>query len=148
MTSDYDIVNLLLLKGARITPEVSRYESTGILKAARDGNIRTLQLLLSQATNIDINKSESALIEAVAGRHLDTIDFLIDHGFDVNICVGEEPYYMTPLFQACFCWELEHLDSFLAAIDKLLAKGADVLLQAPNGITARMYPSTYLLRNH
>ncbi|KAL8649890.1 MAG: hypothetical protein Q9226_005384 [Calogaya cf. arnoldii] len=134
-THDYEIVDLLLSRGAKVTHESSE-DSSGIATAAYAGNLKTLQLLVSQAGELDLKRAGKALVVAASTGRLDIVDLLLDHGFDINMVV-DDLAWKTPLSAACrgeVCHNRSPPDERM--VRKLLARGADISLQDHQGNTA------------
>lgn len=82
----WEVVKLLLDKGADV--DASDYEAgvTALMMAAGDGNLEMAKLLLDKgaAVNATAIGDETPLIDAVSKGHLEMAKLLLDRGADVN----------------------------------------------------------------
>ena len=107
---------------------------SAITNAAGASDVEVIQVLLSHATDVDLDGSREALNWAAARGRLDTAKLLIEHGFDVNAATEDCIVGRTPLIAAC--------QSLYRDIDKtgatklLVENGADVNARNKDGWTA------------
>ncbi len=138
---DYNMVKFLLSRGAKILSSrrglsAGSVESiSAITDAAGTGSIEVLRMLLSHADEADVESSWEALNFAVAGGHLNCVNVLIDHGFDVNAFTKDCFKGETPLLAVCHS-QKPNPD----VLKTLLDKGADTSIRASNGDTPRRSP--------
>lgn len=131
----------LLNQGAKIVGSytgptgTSRGVASGIVTAASAGNKELLKLLLSHADDWDIQRSRHALNCAVDGGHVEIIELLLDWGFDINAHTTECSAGETPLHAALVVRGGAALSARL--VERLLARGANVMLQDADGDTPR-----------
>lgn len=131
----------LLSKGAMIVGTYPDHTgiacgvASGIATAANAGNMETLQLLLSHASDRDIQRSGHALHSAVGAGHVEVIELLLDWGFDINAHTTQYGAGETPLL-AAFAVRGGAASS-AQLVKRLLAKGANVMLQDAGGDTPR-----------
>ncbi|KAL8916890.1 MAG: hypothetical protein Q9208_008292 [Pyrenodesmia sp. 3 TL-2023] len=136
---DYRMAEYLLSRGAKIVGSytgsyvIGCGVASGIATAAKAGNIETLQLLLSHANDRDIQRSGHALHLAVDADHLEIIELLLDRGFNINAHSTEYRAGVTPLLAALTA--REGAASSARLVKRLLARGADVMLQDADGDT-------------
>ncbi len=93
--------------------------------AARSGRIEAMALLFERGADLDSAPYQATpLTQAVLNGHLDAIDWLLDHGADINKKSGYgEPKSATPLhFAAAWGGQLE-------AAKLLVARGADLTIR-------------------
>lgn len=129
-TDDYDMTDFLLCKGAKII--VAPGKKSALTNAAGGSNIRIVQLLLSHVDDAELEASRDALNSAAAGGRLDTVNLLIEQGFDVNAFTKDCSIGETPLLAVC-----QGQKPHPNVITKLLEQGADVSIQSFNGDTPR-----------
>lgn len=102
---------------------------TGLMIAAREGNIPLMELFLSRGA--DVNKAnqlgETALMHAAWKGRMDAVRWLLAHGASVN----QEGMQWSALHYAVFAG---HAD--VAAL--LVEQGADVNARSPNGSSVLM----------
>ncbi|PQE13394.1 multiple ankyrin repeats single kh domain protein [Rutstroemia sp. NJR-2017a BVV2] len=124
---DLDFIRLLLNYGARPRPQC-------LQKAAEQGNLPIIQLLINAGANINTYQptilSKNALQAAASMGNMDMVKYLLDQDADVNWPAGDT-YGLTALQAAVTsgCVEL---------VQFLITRGADVNAPAANegGITA------------
>lgn len=130
---DYNMVKFLLSQGAKIIAAPGK--TSAITNAAGAGNTKIILVLLSHADDAELKSSRDALNWAAARGRLETVDLLIEQGFDVNAftkdcCIGE-----TPLLAIC-----QGKEPYPQVIRRLLDKGANISIQSSNGDTPRKFP--------
>ena len=133
---NYNMVEFLLKYGAKIAAD--RKNGCTITLTAAEGNIRILRLLLSFADENDINRAAAALYWAAEKGHIDIVDLLLDHGWNINASCG--PCGRTALFGACKCEVIglrQGEEPSLDLIEHLLSKDADMSFQDDWGETIR-----------
>ena len=108
-----------LLKHGRVDARDTR-GCTALLKAAEEGHVDCVQLLLSQKAEVDGSdyQETTPLQIAVQLRQMDVLQVLLDHGAEVNRA-GSNGY--TPLI--CAAYNADH-----AAVTKLIEAKADASL--------------------
>ena len=81
-----DMVEILLEAGAN--PNTAQWSGQPpLMVCARTGNVAAVRLLLNWSANVNAREAErgqTALMAAVAGKHLDVVEALIEHGAEVN----------------------------------------------------------------
>lgn len=143
---DAAILKLLLDAGANAdSPNADGM--TALMLVARTGNIEAAKELLDHGATIDARESfggQTALMWAAARRHAPMIDLLAERGAAVDARSAVRDYQrhiqaegrpksldtggFTPLLYAA-------RENCLACVDTLLAKGADIDLPDPDGVT-------------
>ncbi|MFL2856649.1 MAG: ankyrin repeat domain-containing protein [Pseudohongiellaceae bacterium] len=121
------LVDLLIDKGADVNAARSSGE-TSLMIASHVGNTAVMELLLSAGANpnaTENNKRHTALMMAVAERHLDAARLLIDRGALVS---ARSQNNYTPLLFAA-------QQGNIGLGKLLLNKGADANESAPDGIS-------------
>jgi ankyrin repeat protein len=141
-----EIVKLLLDAGA--DPDSPNADGmTALLAVARTGNVEAAKLLLDHGATVDAREAfggQTALMWAAARRHPPMIDLLLAHGADVDARSTARDYQrhitaegrpksldsggFTPLLYAA-------RENCIECIDVLLAKGADIDLADPDGVS-------------
>jgi ankyrin repeat protein len=120
---------------------------TALMLVARTGNVEAAKLLLEHGATIDASESfggQTALMWAAARRHPEMIELLIAHGAAVDARSAVRDYQrhiqaegrpksldsggFTPLLYAA-------RENCMKCVDVLLAKGADIDLPDPDGVT-------------
>jgi ankyrin repeat protein len=144
--ADIAILKLLLDAGANAdSPNADGM--TALMLVARTGNVDAAKLLLEHGATIDAREnfgSQTALMWAAARRHPEMIDLLSSRGAAVDARSAVRDYQrhiqaegrpksldtggFTPLLYAA-------RENCLACVDTLLAKGADIDLPDPDGVT-------------
>jgi len=83
----FEIVDLLIQHGADVNTTLSPWERTPLMNAADRGNLEIVRLLVQHGADVNtVNKEQlSALLIAVANRHVDIARHLVEHGADVNV---------------------------------------------------------------
>lgn len=120
----------MLSRGAKIVPA----SGSAITNAVGVGKIEIIQLLLSYATDADLDSSRDALNWAAAAGYVNTVKLLIEHGFNVNTTAKHCIVGETPLLAAC---EFKKMNSQRMSVAKLLIEeGANVNARNQNGKTA------------
>ncbi|KAL8885395.1 MAG: hypothetical protein Q9192_006650 [Flavoplaca navasiana] len=133
---NYDMIEFLLKHGAKIAAD--RKNGCTITLTAAEGNIKILRLLLSFADENDINRAAAALYWAAEKGHIDIVDLLLDHGWNINANCG--PCGRTALFGACKCEVLglrQGEEPSLDLVKTLLSNGADMSYKDDWGDTIR-----------
>ncbi len=120
-------------------------EMTALLLAARDGQLRSVQMLVEAGANINAIAADgkNGLGLALFNGNYAVADYLIDHGTDVN---QADAQHFSPLFWAVDRRNMETAPNFpwivtedpLPLIRKLLEKGADPNYLVNNTPRARM----------
>jgi ankyrin repeat protein len=122
-----DGVKILLQHGA--DPNIAVKGRTPLRNAAYRGLVANLQALLAAGAKAGPNDLSDAMMQATLTGHDAAVQFLIDHGADVNFC---DQYGMTPLMLAI---ANDHLST-----GKLLVQcGADTRIRDLLGKTAIDY---------
>jgi len=141
-----EIVKLLLDAGADAdSPNADGM--TALLAVARTGNVEAAKLLLDHGATVDAREAfggQTALMWASARRHPPMIDLLVAHGADVDARSAARDYQrhitaegrpksldsggFTPLLYAA-------RENCIECVDVLLAKGADIDLADPDGVS-------------
>src|SRR5690606_33641045 len=141
-----EILKLLLDAGA--DPDSPNPEGmTALMAVARTGNVDAARLLLERGATVDARETwggQTALMWASARRHPQMMELLIAHGADVDARSIHRDYQrrvtaegrpksldsggFTPLLYAA-------RENCIACVDVLLAKGADIDLPDPDGVT-------------
>jgi ankyrin repeat protein len=144
--ADTAILRLLLEAGADVdspNPE----GQTALMLVARTGKLDAAQLLLDHGATIDAREAwggQTALMWASARRHPEMIALLIAHGAEIDARSTRRDYQrhvqaegrpksldtggFTPLLYAA-------RENCLTCVDVLLAKGADIDLPDPDGVS-------------
>ncbi|KAL8752530.1 MAG: hypothetical protein Q9184_005702 [Pyrenodesmia sp. 2 TL-2023] len=136
---NYDMAEYLLSQGAKIVGSytgprgIAGGVASGIATAASAGNKELLQLLLAHADDRDRQRSGHALHFAVGAGHAGIIELLLDWGFDINARTTDYSAGETPLLAALAVRGGATLGAQL--VEKLLARGANVVLQDADGDT-------------
>jgi ankyrin repeat protein len=123
---DYATVKFLLSRGAKV--------GSGISNAAGSGNAEVVQLLISHATDAEMDGNRDALNWAAASGRVDAAKVLIKHGFDVNASTKDCYVGETPLLAACE--ETKVTPQRMAVAKLLIRSGADVNTRNQDGKTA------------
>lgn len=94
LKSDIPTLQLLLSRGA--DPNRGFPDCPSIVQAARVGNIEVLRLLVSSGANLfaDPRIAPHALFEAIARRHEEVVDYLIQLGAS---CTSRKPFGKTAI---------------------------------------------------
>ncbi len=141
-----EIVKLLLDAGADAdSPNADGM--TALLAVARTGNVEAAKLLLEHGATVYARETfggQTALMWASARRHPPMIDLLLAHGADIDARSAARDYQrhitaegrpksldsggFTPLLYAA-------RENCIECVDALLAKGADVDLADPDGVS-------------
>jgi len=141
-----EILKLLLDAGANAdSPNADGM--TALMAVARTGNVDAAKLLLDHGATIDARESfggQTALMWAAARRHPPMIELLAARGADIDARSAARDYQrhitaegrpksldsggFTPLLYAA-------RENCIACVDALLAKGADVDLADPDGVS-------------
>ncbi len=104
---------------------------TPLTAAARYGNIKIVAKLLKDGVSDKADKGgKTALIEAAWHGHKDSVELLIEAGFDLNYQMKNTQF--TVLMYAATSGHKE-------VVELLLEKGADPTLKSINGYTAKDY---------
>ena len=135
------------LKTAGGKYEINRSGVTGdlpLVRAARNGNMEIVSLLVEHGAIIDIGKERgerTPLIEAAGQGHVDVVKFLIEKGADVNARGNG----LTPLLAACAWGNLPSgpPGDKTKTIRILLEKGADVNVQDESWLKTGRTPLMY-----
>jgi len=120
---------------------------TALMAVARTGNVEAAKLLIDHGATVDAREGfggQSALMWAAARRHPAMIELLADHGAAVDARSTARDYQrhitaegrpksldsggFTPLLYAA-------RENCIACVDALLAKGADIDLADPDGVS-------------
>ena len=120
---------------------------TALMTVARTGNVEAAKLLVEHGATVDARENfggQSALMWASARRHPDMIEFLLEHGAAIDARSTHRDYQrhitaegrpksldsggFTPLLYAA-------RENCRACVDVLLAKGADIDLPDPDGVS-------------
>jgi ankyrin repeat protein len=115
-----------------------------LVRAARNGNIEIVRMLVEHGAAIDIGKESddrTPLIEAAGQGHIDVVEFLISRGADVN-ARGKG---LTPLLIACTWGQLPSgpPGDKTKTIHLLLENGADVNVQDESWLKTGRTPLMY-----
>jgi len=141
-----EILKLLLDAGADAdSPNADGM--TALMAVARTGNIDAAKLLLDHGATIDARESfggQTALMWAAARRHPPMIELLVERGADIDARSAARDYQrhitaegrpksldsggFTPLLYAA-------RENCMECVDVLLAKGADIDLADPDGVS-------------
>ena len=141
-----EILKLLLDAGADAdSPNADGM--TALMAVARTGNVDAAKLLLDHGATIDAREGfggQTALMWAAARRHPPMIELLVDRGADIDARSAARDYQrhitaegrpksldsggFTPLLYAA-------RENCIACVDALLAKGADIDLADPDGVS-------------
>jgi ankyrin repeat protein len=143
---DAEILKLLLTAGADVdSPNAEGM--TALMAVARTGNVEAAALLLEHGATVDAREGfggQTALMWAAARRHPEMIELLISHGAAVDARSAVRDYQrhiqaegrpksldtggFTPLLYAA-------RENCIACVDVLLARGADIDLPDPEGVS-------------
>jgi ankyrin repeat protein len=141
-----EILKLLLDAGAAAdSPNADGM--TALMAVARTGNVDAAKLLIDRGATVDAREAfggQTALMWAAARRHPAMIELLADHGAAVDARSTARDYQrhitaegrpksldsggFTPLLYAA-------RENCIACVDALLAKGADIDLADPDGVS-------------
>src|SRR5688572_4377873 len=141
-----EILKLLLDAGANAdSPNADGM--TALMLVARTGNVEAAKLLLDRGATVDAREGfggQTALMWASARRHPEMIELLISRGAAVDARSAVRDYQrhvqaegrpksldsggFTPLLYAA-------RENCMACVDTLLARGADIDLPDPDGVT-------------
>jgi ankyrin repeat protein len=143
---DAAVLKLLLDAGAN-ADSPNAEGMTALMLVARTGNVEAAKLLLDRGATIDAREGfggQTALMWAAARRHPEMIDLLASRGAGVDARSAVRDYQrhiqaegrpksldtggFTPLLYAA-------RENCLKCVDTLLAKGADIDLPDPDGVT-------------
>ena len=125
------MVKFLLSRGAKII-SVPR-KLSAITAEAGGSNVEVIRLLISHASDVELDGSREALNWAAARGRIGTVKLLIEHGFDVNAITKDCIVGRTPLIAVC----QSKPNPQRIAIAKLLIKnGADVNARNVAGTSA------------
>jgi ankyrin repeat protein len=119
--------------------ESSNYKgTTPLMRAAQEGHLSTVQLLLTHQANVNIqnNVGITALMLAVQRGHVDICQLLIDHGANVNL---QSERKSTALLIACKL-------GYVAMVKLLLIAGCNLDLLDRANLTARRVIQTRMRR--
>ena len=131
---NYDMVEFLLSRVAKIIAAPGKISA--ITNAAGAGDTKVARMLRSHADDAELNCSRDALNWAAAGGRLDTVNLLIEQGFDVNVLIKDCSIGETSLLAVCQAKEpCPHI------IRTLLDRGANISIQSSSGDTPRKSPS-------
>ena len=141
-----EILTLLLDAGAN-AESPNEEGMTALMAVARTGNVEAAKLLLEHGATVDAREGfggQTALMWASARRHPAMIELLASHGADVDARSTARDYQrhitaegrpksldsggFTPLLYAA-------RENCGACVDALLAKGADIDLADPDGVS-------------
>ena len=141
-----EILTLLLDAGANVESP-NEEGMTALMAVARTGNVEAAKLLLEHGAKVDSREGfggQTALMWASARRHPAMIELLAAHGADVDARSTARDYQrhitaegrpksldsggFTPLLYAA-------RENCSACVDVLLAKGADIDLADPDGVS-------------
>lgn len=102
---------------------------TGLMIGAWEGNVALMELFHARGADLNAvnDKGEQALLLAAWKGHLKAVQWLLEHGAQVN----REGYAWSALHYAVFAGHAE-------VAEYLLKRGADVNAQAPNGSSVLM----------
>ncbi len=144
--ADVEILKLLLDAGADVDSPNAEGMTT-LMLVARTGNVEAAKLLLDRGATIDAREGfggQTALMWAAARRHPEMIEFLIDRGAAIDARSAVRDYQrhiqaegrpksldtggLTPLLYAA-------RENCIRCVDVLLAKGADIDLPDPDGVS-------------
>ena len=141
-----EILKLLLDAGAD-ADSPNAEGMTALMLVARTGNVEAAKLLIDRGATVDAREGfggQTALMWASARRHPEMIDFLISRGAAIDARSAVRDYQrhvqaegrpksldtggFTPLLYAA-------RENCIACVDVLLAKGADIDLPDPDGVS-------------
>jgi uncharacterized protein len=144
--ADTAILKLLLDAGAD-ADSPNAEGMTALMLVARTGSVEAAKLLLDHGASVDAREGfggQTALMWAAARRHPEMIELLISRGATVDARSAVRDYQrhiqaegrpksldsggFTPLLYAA-------RENCMACVNTLLAKGADIDLQDPDGVT-------------
>ena len=144
---DTRLLGLLLDAGADVD-SANPEGQTALMAVARTGNLEAAQLLLDQGANVEAREDwggQTALMWASARRHADMIGLLADYDADINARSKNRDYPRHVTAEG----RPKNLDSggftallyaarenCIACVSNLLARGADINLPDPDGVTA------------
>ncbi|KAF3067621.1 Ankyrin repeat domain-containing protein 17 [Trichoderma lentiforme] len=129
--SGKDIVQFFLEKGASID-EKDKYGYTPLLRAAEDGNIGVVRLLLERGAI-----AKGALAHAARGRHVALVQLLLDQGLPIE---DEDCFGSTALLSAVDN-KIRDGGNSLETILLLLERGAAIEARGNDGETALLRAS-------
>ncbi|MES0490291.1 MAG: ankyrin repeat domain-containing protein [Leptospirales bacterium] len=117
-----------LKKGANVNSKDIKAGDEGetpLLKAAANGDVETVKLLLEHGADINAidDRAESALLSASYLGHYELVKFLIENGANIEN-PGNKGY--TPLYVAAY-------KGYYNIVDLLLQKGANIHVKAKSG---------------
>jgi len=137
----------LLLDGGADADSPNADGMTALMAVARTGNVEAAQLLIEHGATVDAREGfggQSALMWASARRHPPMIELLLSHGAAIDARSTYRDYQrhitaegrpksldsggFTPLLYAA-------RENCAACVDVLLAKGADIDLADPDGVS-------------
>lgn len=129
-SGDYEIVKLLLEKGAKVDGPHDDNPTYPLRAAAGAGNIDTFKLLLSHADEATISKNFGALHRAASSGHVSLVDLMLDLSFDIE---AKDPRCgNTPLHSVCAA-----SSAYPDVVRLLLSRGADISARNRDGDTPR-----------
>ena len=117
----YQIVQLLLEKGADVNAQGDRFRESALQAASEGGHYQVVQLLLEKGADVNAQGSEfgNALLLASYEGHYQVVQLLLENGADVNT---QDPDFGNALQTASYRGHYQ-------VVQLLLEKGADVNYQ-------------------
>lgn len=138
------IILYLISKGANINLKTKDYNTTALICAVNNDNLRSAEILIRNGANIDDVDifNRTALHYSTIYGYGSTTDMLLYYDADVNI---QDDWGYSPLFYA-----VEYNDSYLT--DLLIKNGADINIVSANGSSllhvAAYNNNLYFLNNY
>jgi len=117
-------------------------QNFSLIRAASEGDIKTIKKLLEQGGNINAMTSNGSALMVASGRGLgDTVAFLLANGADINEV--NEGDGASALIFACESANdmILQKQAKILVVKMLLENGADIKVRTGNGLTALMWAS-------
>lgn len=143
---NYGICKLLLEKGANCNDD--NWEESPFLNALRNGSLKFIKLMLSYGADISIMSPQGLIASHFAAEnpHTDVIEFILDHGLDIDSRMNQESF--TPLHIAAKCGNFGGCEILLkrgATINAISRSGTSPLHEA---IASSQLQSARVLLDH